>query len=83
MPETWQLRMKHERDWRDAGVELGLRRAPAQPDAPGCLASAGPLMKTTPALDALFIAKGHDSMIFEHCRCQHPPNVPVRAGVPK
>jgi DnaJ-class molecular chaperone len=66
---NWQARMKHERDWRDSGVELGLRAPPRGDDSHGSLACAGPLRSSSPALDARFAAKGHDSMIFESCRC--------------
>jgi len=67
--ERWQARMEHERAWRDAGVESGCRAAPSAQDGPGSLACAGPLRRSTPELDRLFRAKGHDSMVFEACRC--------------
>lgn len=65
----WELRMEHERAWRDSGVESGCRQAPKAPDGPGYLTPAGVLRKNCPELDTLFRAKGHDSMIFEKCKC--------------
>lgn len=67
--QTWELRMEHDRAWRDAGVESGCRAAPKEPDGQGYIALAGPLRRIRPELDALFRAKGHDSMIFEKCKC--------------
>lgn len=67
--QTWELRMEHERAWRDAGVESGCRTAPQELDDPGHLALAGPLRQSRPELDRIFRDKGHDSMLFERCKC--------------
>jgi len=83
--QPWERRMAHERDWRDAGVEAGCRRPPSAPDGHGFLAQAGDIRKFTPELDRLFAAKGHDSMIFEACRCsrdRRPPDAPAIARPP-
>lgn len=82
---AWQQRMNHERAWRDAGVELKLRRPPTSPDGPGFLSPSGPLRKSTPELDQLFAQKGHDSLHFETCSCHRspPPNAPKHIGEPQ
>ena len=69
MSQLWERRLKHERDWRDAGVEAGCRKPPLVPDPPGGLAQAGDIRKFTPEIDSLFESKGHDSLIFEACQC--------------
>ena len=67
--EQWQRRMGHERDWRDAGVELGYRSAPKVADDAGSLGVAGPLFRVGATLYRRFFDKGHDNLCFEDCKC--------------
>lgn len=78
---TWQLRMAHEKAWRDAAVESGCCTPPTQPDPPGGLALAGPVMKLCPALYEAFLKRGHTSLSFNECQCHRasPPN--ASAGI--
>ena len=69
--ELWEKRLNHEKAMRNSFIEAGCTQTKEIPaDPPGCLISVGPIRKFDgPKFWPLFEAKGHNSCIFESCKC--------------